>query len=113
MPASAKRVGILVQSFIEHFYLVAVHPHGLGGILTEFISVEAGGSAVVLLLGVGGVAVVGPEESFGPRVAPELHLPELLPRPVGVEVGRPDEGQVDSQRSAQYIIKLMTHITVS
>ena len=54
---------------------------------------------------------MGPEESFGPRVASKLHLPELLPRPVSVEVGRPDEGQVDSQRSAQYIIILMTYIT--
>ena len=85
----------------EYVYLVAIHPHGLGGVLTELVPVEAGGPAVVLLLGVGGVTVVGPEEGLGPPVAPKLHLPELLPRPVGVEVGRPDEGQVDSQRSAQ------------
>ena len=83
-------------------HLIAIHPHGLGGVRAELVPVEAGGPAVVLLLGVGGVAVVGPEEGLGPRVAPELHLPELLPRPVGVEVGGPDEGQVDSQRPAQY-----------
>lgn len=85
----------------EYVYLVTIHPHGLCGVLTELVPVEAGGPAVVLLLGVGGVAVVGPEEGLGPRVAPKLHLPELLPRPVSVEIGRPDEGQVDSKRSAQ------------
>ena len=85
----------------ELCYLIAIHPHGLGGLLAELVPVKAGGSAVVFLLGVGGVAVVGPEEGLGPRVAPKLHLSELLPRPVGVEVGRPYEGQVDSQRSAQ------------
>ena len=86
----------------DYGYLIAIHSHGLGGVRAELVPVEAGGPAVVLLLGVGGVAVVGPEEGLGPRVAPELHLPELLPRPVGVEVGGPDEGQVDSQRPAQY-----------
>ena len=85
---------------LELCYLIAIHPHGLGGLLAELVPVKAGGSAVVFLLGVGGVAVVGPEEGLGPSVAPELHLPELLPRPVGVEVGGPDEGQVDSQRPA-------------
>ena len=67
----------------------------------QLLSVKLGSSAVVLLLGVGGVAVVRPEEGRGPGVAPELHLAQLLPGPVGVQVCRPDEGQVDAKRSAQ------------
>ena len=73
--------------------------HGLDSVLTQLVSVEAGGSAVVLLLGVRGVAVVRPEECPSSGVAPELHLPQLLPGPVGVKIGGSDEGQVDSKRS--------------
>ena len=45
-----------------------------------------------------------PEEGSRPRVAAELHLPQLLPRPVGVQVGGPDEGQVHSQRPEQRLV---------
>ena len=78
-----------------------MEPHGFDSVLAEFVTVEAGGPAVVLLLGVRGVAVVGPEECAGSGIASQLHLSQLLPGPVGVKVGGPDEGQVDSKRPAQ------------
>ena len=79
----------------KHIYLVSIQSHGLGGLLTQLVPVHAGGAAVILLLGVRGLAVVRPEERPRPRIAAQLHLSQLLPGPVGVEVGGPDEGQVD------------------
>ena len=37
------------------------------------------------------------EEGSGLSISTKLHLPQLLPAPVGVQVGGPDEGQVDAQ----------------
>ena len=76
-------------------YLVSIHPLSLGGLLTQLVPVHAGGAAVVLLLRVRGVAVVGPEECSRPGISSKLHLSQLLPGPVGVKIGGPDEGQVD------------------
>ena len=75
--------------------------------MLQFLSVQLCRPAVVLLLGVlqllsqqrpnphhcniqhlGGT-VLPPEEGEGLGVPPQLHLPELLPRPVSVEVGGP------------------------
>ena len=63
----------------------------------ELLPVQLGGPAVVLLLGVRGQAVVATEEGSGLSISTKLHLPQLLPAPVGVQVGGPDEGQVDAQ----------------
>ena len=82
-------------------YLVSMEPHGLDSVLAQFVPVEAGRPAVVLLLGVRGVAVVRPEEGAGPGVASQLHLSQLLPCPVSVKVGGPNEGQVHSKRPAK------------
>ena len=37
--------------------------------------------------------------SHGVAVPAELHLPDLLPRPVGVELRGADEGEVDAERA--------------
>ena len=94
-------------------------PVGLGRLLAELVPVHAGGATVVLLLSVRRLAVVRPEERACPGVAckskqskhfnilklshstSELHLPQLLPRPICVEVSRPDEGQVDPEGPAK------------
>ena len=41
----------------------------------------------------------GVQVSYGVGVPSELHLPDLLPRPVGVELRGADEGQVDAERA--------------
>jgi len=63
----------------------------------QLLPVQLGGPAVVLLLGVLSQAVVTAEEGAGLSISSELHLSELLPAPVGVQVGGADEGQVDTQ----------------
>ena len=97
----AKLLAVFKIEMSPDTYLVSMKPHCLDSILTQFVSVEAGSSAVVLLLRVVGVAVVRPEEGARPGVASQLHLSQLLPCPVGVKIGGPDEGQVHSQRPAQ------------
>ena len=76
-------------------------PHCLGRCLTQLLPVQLGCSAVVLLLCVRGQAVVATEEGAGLSIPTKLHLPQLLPAPVGVQVGGADEGQVDTQRPGQ------------
>ena len=74
-----------------------MYPHCLGCCLVQLLPVQLGGPAVVLLLCVRGQAVVATEEGAGLSIPTQLHLPELLPAPVGVQVGGADEGQVDTQ----------------
>ena len=77
--------------------LGAVQSHGLSGQSVQFLPVKLGGSGLVLDLGVVVVAIVLPEEGARRGVAPALHLPDLLPSPVGIQLGGPHEGQVDAQ----------------
>ena len=44
-----------------------------------------------------------PEESTSSGIASQLHLSQLLPGPVGVQVGGADEGQVDTQGSEKWV----------
>ena len=68
-----------------------MHSHSLGCCLTELLPVELCSPAIVLLLGVGGHAVVAAKEGARLGISPQLHLPQLLPAPVGVKVGGADE----------------------
>jgi len=74
-----------------------VRLHGLLGLGTQLVPIKLGRPRVVLDLGVGGAAVVGAEELRGVRVAAQLHLAELEPGPVGVQVGAAHEGQMHAQ----------------
>ena len=74
-----------------------MHPHSLGSCLTQFLPVQLGSPTVILLLCVSGHAVVAAEEGAGLGIPSELHLPQLLPAPVRVQVGGADEGQVNTQ----------------
>ena len=47
---------------LKYIYLVPVHPHSLCCCLTQFLPVQLCSPAVILLLGVGGQAVVAAEE---------------------------------------------------
>ena len=85
-------------------YLIPMHPHGLDCCLTEFLPVQLGSPAVVLLLGVGGHAVVAAEEGACLGISSKLHLPQLLPAPVGVQVSGADEGEVNTQGPEKIII---------
>ena len=67
-------------------------------LLLQLLLVQQGSPAVVLLLRVRGEAVVTTEEGVGLGIPPQLHLPELLPAPVGVQVGGADEGEVYTHR---------------
>ena len=83
---------------IPSSHLVSVDPDGLHRLLAELVPVQTGGATVVLLLSVCGAAVVRPEEGSSSGVPSQLHLSELLPGPVSVQVGGPDEGQMDPER---------------
>ena len=74
-----------------------MHPHGLRSHGVQLVPVELSRPRLVLLLGVVGHAVVGPEECRGIGVSAELHLSALLPCPVGVQLCGPDKRQVDAK----------------
>lgn len=63
-----------------------MHFHGLQGEVVQLVAVQLGRPGVVFLLGVRGIAVVLPEELGGERIASELHVTELDPGPVRVQV---------------------------
>ena len=88
-------------------------PHCLSRCLVELLPVQLGGPAVVLLLGVRGQAVVATEEGSGLSISTKLHLPQLLPAPVGVQVGGPDEGQVDAQGPVYEDLLIQSKIVMS
>ena len=86
-------------------HLVSVDPDSLYRLLAELVPVQTGGATVVLLLSVCGAAVVRPEEGSSSGVPSQLHLSELLPSPVSVQVGGPDEGQMDPERPDVFEMK--------
>lgn len=71
--------------------------HCLLGGIGQFVAIQLGCPGIVLLLGVGRVAVVLPEELRGICVASQLHLANLCPGPVRVQVGGAHEGQMNAQ----------------
>ena len=82
-------------------------PHCLWSSLTQLLPVQLGRPAVVLLLGVRGQAVLAAEEGVRLNIPTQLHLPELLPAPVGVQVGGADEGKVDAQGPGQEDVEMV------
>ena len=81
----------------DNTHLVPVRSHGLSCCLAELLPIKLSSSAVVLLLCVGGDAVVAAEKRACFCISSKLHLPELLPAPVSVKVGGADECQMDTQ----------------
>merc|ERR1719447_893101 len=65
----------------------------------QFLPVELGSPAVVLLLRVLGVAVVASKEGESLGVASKLHLAQLLPCPIRVKVSGSDKCQMDAKGS--------------
>lgn len=52
---------------------------------------------IVLLLSIRRVAVMLSEELRRVRIAAQLHVPQLGPGPIRVQISRSDEGDVDTQ----------------
>lgn len=67
------------------------------GLAAQFVPIKLSCSRVILDLSVGVGAVMRPEELSRVGVATQLHLPQLKPSPVGIQVGAAHEGQVNTQ----------------
>lgn len=65
----------------------------------QLVAVERRGATFILLLSVGGVAAVLLEELSGVGVATALHRSYLEPCPVGVQLRRSYESDVDAEVS--------------
>lgn len=76
-------------NLIFEAHLAAVHLHGMLGLGYQLVTVELRRPRIILDLGVGAAAVVGPEELRCVCVAAQLHLAQLQPCPVGVQIGAP------------------------
>lgn len=74
-----------------------MHLHRLLSKCHQLVPVELSGPRVVFDLGVAAGAVVGAEELSSVRIPTQLHLPQLQPGPVGVQVGAPHKGQVHAE----------------
>lgn len=71
--------------------------HGLLRKISQLIAIQLGGPRIVLLLGVSRVAVMLPEELGCIGIAAQLHVPQLKPGPVRVEIRRSHESYVHAQ----------------
>lgn len=65
--------------------------------MVQLVTVQLGSSRLVLELGVAGVAIVLAEKGRSIGVAAKLHLTELLPWPIVVQLGRLDESEMDAK----------------
>ena len=73
--------------------------HGLLRRIGQFIAIKLSCPGIVLLLGVLRVAVVLSEELGGTCVSADLHLSQLDPAPICVQICGPHKGQMNAQAS--------------
>lgn len=89
----------IVKSFdpVDRTHLRSVRLHGLLSQVGQFVPVQLSRPRIVLLLGIRRIAVVLAEELCSIGIAAQLHIAELQPGPVRVQVRRAHERYVDTE----------------
>lgn len=74
-----------------------MNSHCIFGSLLQLVFVQLSCSGIVFLVCICGVAIVLSEELRRISIATQLHLPKLLPGPIGVQICRSDKSQVHTK----------------
>lgn len=77
----------------------SMHFHSLICFQIQPIPIQLSGTRIILLLGIGGATIVLPEELASLGISAQLHLPQLNPCPIRVQVRWAHERQMNPQIS--------------